>query len=68
MQLSKIIVPDKYFNEVYNHIYVQCANRDEFHQFYYQNREVIDVYIKMGFSNGKSAEDVADSVMNDLYF
>lgn len=68
MQLSKIIVPDKYFNEVYNHIYVQCANRDEFHQFYYQNRETIDVYIKMGFQYGKSAEDVADSVMNDLYF
>jgi hypothetical protein len=29
--MAKVIVPDKYFNAVYNNIYVDCADRDEFH-------------------------------------
>lgn len=66
--MAKIIVPDKYFNEVYNNIYVQCANRDEFHEFYYEFRDAIEASIKLGFKEGRSAEDVADEVMNDFYY
>lgn len=55
--MAKVIVPDKYFNAVYNNIYVECADRDE----------ILD-YIKWGWQNHRRAKDVAETVMDELYF
>ena len=54
--------------KVYNNIYVECADRDEFHEFYYENRDEIQDYIKWGWQNRMRAKDVAETIMDELYF
>lgn len=66
--MAKVIVPDKYFNTVYNNIYVECADKDEFNEFYYENRDEIQDYINWGWQNHMRAKDVAETVMDELYF
>lgn len=66
--MATVIVPDKYFNAVWHNIYAECADRDEFNEFYYENRDEILDYIKWGWQNHMRAKDVAETVMDELYF
>lgn len=42
-------VPDKYFNDVYNNIYVEFSSKEEFYKFYNEHKDEINDYIKTGW-------------------
>ena len=60
-------IPEKYSNDVYNNIYAEFSNKDEFQQFYNENKEKIDDYTKFGWKMHYTAEFVAKSIIDDLY-
>jgi hypothetical protein len=60
-------VPEKYSNDVYNNIYAEFSNKDEFQQFYNENKEKIDDYTKFGWNMHYTAEFVAKTILDDLY-
>ena len=66
--MAKVIVPDKYFNAVYINIHAEFDTKEEFHEFYYDNRDEIQEYIEWGWQNHMRAKDVAETVMDELYF
>jgi hypothetical protein len=60
-------VPEKYSNDVYNNIYAEFSNKDEFQQFHNENKEKIDDYTKFGWNMHYTAEFVAKTILDDLY-
>ena len=60
-------IPKKYSDDVYNNIYAEFSNKDEFQQFYNENKEKIDDYTKFGWGMRYTAEFVAKSIIDDLY-
>ena len=60
-------IPKKYFDDVFNNIYAEFSNKEEFQRFYNENKEEIDDYIKFGWDMCYTAEFVAKTILDDLY-
>ena len=59
--------PEKYSDDVYNNIYAEFSNKEEFQRFYDENKEKIDDYTKFGWEMRYTAEFVARTILDDLY-
>ena len=60
-------IPKKYSDDVYNNIYAEFSNKEEFQRFYDENKEKIDDYTKFGWEMRYTAEFVARTILDDLY-
>lgn len=60
-------IPEKYSDDVYNNIYAEFYNKEEFLRFYNENKEKIDDYTKWGWKLHFTAEFTARSILDDLY-
>ena len=60
-------IPKKYSDDVYNNIYAEFSNKEEFQRFYNENKEQIDDYTKFGWEMRYTAEFVAKTILDDLY-
>ena len=60
-------IPEKYSDDVYNNIYAEFSNKENFQRFYNENKEKIDDYIKLGWNLHYTAEFVARTILDVLY-
>lgn len=59
-------VPESYFESVYDAISVEIGN--DFDDFVSENRDMIQSYLYDGWTNGTSPSEVADEILEDLFY
>ena len=67
LESDTLDIPKKYSDDVYNNIYAEFSNKEEFQRFYNENKEQIDDYTKFGWNMRYTAEFVAKTILDDLY-
>lgn len=61
------IVPDKFFYGVYKSIKEFTADEDEFYEFTMECQNEIYPYIRDGWKDKKSVQEIADEIYNEVY-
>lgn len=61
------IVPDKFFNDVYKAIKNFTADEDEYNEFTAECQTDIYTYIRDGWKDKKSVQEIADEIYNEIY-